>query len=113
MSPTVQEPRITAAIRTAAMSKAPDTVSQFINGFNISDSFFEKDGFAVNSVKPVGTTGFSESTREETLFRIDTETKESTKRREEVKSRRRNDDIVTIYTHFLGGNLQIFANSKS
>jgi len=40
VSPTIQEPAITTTIKTVAMSQAPDTISQFVNGFHMSDSLF-------------------------------------------------------------------------
>jgi S-adenosylmethionine synthetase len=60
------------------MSKHPDTVSQFVKGFHISDSFLKEDRLAVNPIEIVTSTGLTKITGRETLTLIDTKSKEIT-----------------------------------
>jgi hypothetical protein len=82
MIPTVPKARITATIEIVAMSQAPDTVSQFVNSFDIGQPFFEKDGLAIDSGVIVGPTAFSKMTRKETFRLIDAEAEVHRKLRE-------------------------------
>jgi len=84
-------------MKIVAMSQIPDSVSQFVNGFNISGSLFEKDGLAVDSVEPVSPTGFSEIARRVTLLAIYLEPKELAERSEEVKNLGRYNDVISMH----------------
>jgi hypothetical protein len=82
MIPTVPKARITATIEIVAMSQAPDTVSQFVNSFDIGQPFFEKDGLAIDSGVVVGPAAFPKMARKETLRFINAKTEVHRKLRE-------------------------------
>jgi hypothetical protein len=114
VTPTSQEPAITAVITTTAMSNQPDTVSQFKNCFHMGEPFFEKDRFAVDTPVEVRSTGFSKMrvTRRETLLRIDGKSKEITKRGKELEAFRWDDYVVSVNGDVAFINLKIFTNGQ-
>jgi hypothetical protein len=95
VSPTVKEASITATVIAVAMSKKPDTVSQFKNCLRIGQPFFEKDWLAVDATPIVRSAAFPERTRRETLLFVNDKTEELTKRSEQRRADRRQKDIIS------------------
>jgi len=85
---------ITTVVITTTRSEIADTVSQLVNCLNIGQSPFKVDRLTVQPVKPVASAGLAKIPRRETLLSVDTKSKETTEMTKELKTVRRDNNII-------------------